>query len=536
MTERRSRISLPLLILPLLLVTQAAALEKITIRINYANRSPSYLRALDLGGALYVSSNDFATLFNLPFAVSRERSKLELRLPHHRLKFTAHNPFLVITEVASNASSVYQVPTPVQFLDSLYYVPAHPFFELVERFSGMGVTWERESRTLSYSTEPPPPKPRFDITGIDLEPRLNGYLLTLRANRKLTEYEALLKQNDGWLFVTIANASADTNAIRQFKTGPVIRQVLTFQSPTSVQLTFRVGANVARAEPLSEAGTNNLMIALHTRDEVEKEELERRRQEAIRERLERERSRERLDVIVIDAGHGGKDPGTIGVNKTREKDVTLAIALKLGALIEKNLKDVKVVYTRKDDRFVELYRRTQIANEANGKLFVSIHCNSTERKPSSANGFEIYLLRPGKTESAARIAERENSVIQLEEGYEDRYKELTEENFILVTMRQSAFVRYSERFAEIALESMANRLKIRNSGVKQAGFYVLVGASMPNVLVETGYLSNRNEERVLASRDGQQKIAEALFEGIKQYKAVYEKALDEARAGTPGGL
>ncbi|MEX2090051.1 MAG: N-acetylmuramoyl-L-alanine amidase, partial [Bacteroidota bacterium] len=101
-----------------------------------------------------------------------------------------------------------------------------------------------------------------------------------------------------------------------------------------------------------------------------------------------------------------------------------------------------------------------------------------------------------------------------------------------VAMRQSAFVRYSERFAEIASETMANQLKIRNSGVKQAGFYVLVGASMPNVLVETGYLSNRNEERVLRSKDGQQKIAEALFEGIKHFKEMYDKALDETRSGS----
>ncbi len=130
----------------------------------------------------------------------------------------------------------------------------------------------------------------------------------------------------------------------------------------------------------------------------------------------------------------------------------------------------------------------------------------------------------------SQIAERENSVIQLEEGYEQRYKELTEENFILVAMLQSAFVRYSERFAEIAAETMSKHLKIKNSGVKQAGFYVLVGASMPNVLVETGYLSNRQEERVLRSKEGQQKIAEALFESIKEYKRIYEETLQDGRS------
>lgn len=171
-----------------------------------------------------------------------------------------------------------------------------------------------------------------------------------------------------------------------------------------------------------------------------------------------------------------------------------------------------------------------MANDAGGKLFVSIHCNSTPKKPSVQNGFEIYLLRPGKSEDAIQIAERENSVIRLEEGFEQRYQALTEENFILVTMQQSAFMKHSEQFAAVATSSMAKHLNIKNSGVRQAGFYVLIGASMPNVLVETGYLSNRNEEKVLRSSKGQQKIAEAIFEGIKEYKTLYEKALREGQA------
>ena len=242
---------------------------------------------------------------------------------------------------------------------------------------------------------------------------------------------------------------------------------------------------------------------------------------------ENSRDRWKLDVIIIDAGHGGKDPGTVGVVGTYEKDITLSVALKLGQLLEKNLKDVRVVYTRTTDRFVELYRRTQIANEAAGKLFVSLHCNALPHKPSSMNGFEIYLLRPNRSEEAVSIASRENAVIQLEEGYEKRYQKLTEEEFILVTMAQSSYMKYSEQFAECAIGSMAKNLRIKNSGVKQAGFYVLVGASMPNVLVELGYLSNRKEEQLLRSQDGQRKIAEALFKGIKDYKMKYEQALQE---------
>jgi N-acetylmuramoyl-L-alanine amidase len=366
-----------------------------------------------------------------------------------------------------------------------------------------------------------------------VEPKLNGYLMTLKASRRLGDAEAWLTP-DGWLFVTVTDARADTVALSKMKpTGP-IKKVLVFQSPTSVQLTFRLSPDVVKAEVVEDPSSSDLQLSLRTQTAVERAEIERSRQASVQQSLERDRDRWKMDVIVIDAGHGGRDPGTTGVRGTREKNVTLPIALKLGKLIEERLKDVKVVYTRRDDTFVELYKRTQIANEVEGKLFVSIHCNSTRRKPSSPNGFEIYLLRPGKTESAIDIAERENAVITLEEGHEDRYQELTEENFILVTMQQMAFMKYSEEFAQIAGKVMSESLKIKNSGVKQAGFYVLVGASMPNVLVEVGYLSNRNEEGILRSSAGQRKIAEALFEGILEYKKEYEKGIQAPEVSREG--
>jgi N-acetylmuramoyl-L-alanine amidase len=203
--------------------------------------------------------------------------------------------------------------------------------------------------------------------------------------------------------------------------------------------------------------------------------------------------------------------------------------LKLGRLLKKNLKDVRIVYTRKDDSFIELYRRGQIANEADGKLFISIHCNSVPHKPHPTRGFEVYLLRPGKTQEAVSIAERENAVIELEEGYEKRYQELTEENFILVTMAQSAYMRSSEQFADLTQSELEQSTGLDNRGVKQAGFYVLVGAAIPNVLIETGYLSNRAEERFLRSEGGQEKIAAAIARAIARYKKEYEKLLQEGK-------
>lgn len=503
----------------------SASPDTVSIAVKIESGPPVLIQALERSNLVFLSLNDFIRLFEFPSSTNVTVRKTEFRLAFHRVKVTAENPYLVITDLSSNAASVVQLSAETFIDRDNYFVPADEFIKAI------AVLWPGEilfdAIELVLTSTVSPSRSLFDITNVQIEPKLNGYLMTIEASRKLGDVEAWLKP-DGWLFVTITNARADTAALSKLQPYGAIRRILVFQSPSSVQLTFKVAPDVVHAEVITDPGTDNLLVSLHTRSEAEKAELERQRQQMIKDKLSEAQQGWKLDVIVIDAGHGGKDPGTIGVGKTKEKDVTLGVALKLGKIIEKNLKKVKVVYTRKTDTFIELYRRAQIANDAKGKLFISIHCNSTEKKPSKQNGFEIYLLRPGRTEDAIRIAERENSVVNLEVGFEERYKALTEENFILVSMQQSAFMRYSEQFASLAAKAMADALKIKYSGVKQAGFYVLVGASMPNVLVETGYLSNRNEEKVLKSSTGQQKIAEALYNGIREYVKVYEKGLREA--------
>jgi len=181
--------------------------------------------------------------------------------------------------------------------------------------------------------------------------------------------------------------------------------------------------------------------------------------------------------------------------------------------------------TREEDEFIELYKRGQIANSNGGKLFISLHCNSMPYKPHNANGFEVYILRPGKTEDAIRIAERENAVIKLEENYEERYKRLTDESYILTAMAHNVYVKNSERFAEILNNEAKKGLDIKINGVDQAGFYVLVGATMPSVLIEMGYLSNPEEERYLRGGTNQWKIARTIFNAVKRFKEEYETSI-----------
>jgi N-acetylmuramoyl-L-alanine amidase len=231
----------------------------------------------------------------------------------------------------------------------------------------------------------------------------------------------------------------------------------------------------------------------------------------------------KLDVIVLDAGHGGKDAGAIGTNGYMEKQGALGIVLKLGKLIEKEIPGVKVVYTRSDDRFIELYRRGEIANEKHGRLFICVHCNSTPQKPSKASGFTTYILRPGKTDQAIRVAARENAVIAYEKD-RSRYHELTDDDFILTSMARSQDVKFSEKLAGLVQDELRKHLTIKNCGVSQAGFLVLVGAAMPSIYVESAFISNPKEEALLKSEAGQMSFARSILEGIKKYKPIYERS------------
>jgi N-acetylmuramoyl-L-alanine amidase len=485
------------------------------------------LGSMQQRGTLYVSLNDVARLCSLKVQDDRTTRVLALSLNTREARFFADNPFVVITG-PTGQKSTYQLAVNVIFSQNDYYAPVASCPPIFEHVLGTSVTYHPQTHTLRIGRSAFQ-RPTFDITTLVLEPKANGLLIRVPVARALKDYESLLKQ-DGWLYVTIPGATADVAALNKVKPTGLVKRILAIQSATSLQLTFKLEGRIASSEIVRDPASNDLLITIHETPAERPSSSEERKQPNSHIGLESHRKKYELDVIVLDAGHGGKDPGTIGVTGVKEKDVALGIVLKLGKLIEKNLKDVKVVYTRKTDTFVELDRRGQIANQANGKLFISVHCNAMPRKPSPRRGFEVYLLRPGRTDEAIAIAERENSVIELEEGFEQRYQKLTDENFILVTMAQSAHMKASERFAELVTRELDRHLTTPNNGVLQAGFLVLVGASMPNVLIETAYLSNREDERFLNSQAGQQQYAEAIFKAIKLYKEEYDKLLQEGRA------
>lgn len=230
----------------------------------------------------------------------------------------------------------------------------------------------------------------------------------------------------------------------------------------------------------------------------------------------------KVDVIVIDAGHGGKDNGTSG-KIVKEKDVALKIALKVGNYIEKNVPGVKVIYTRKDDRYIPLDERADIANKNKADLFICIHANANPNP--RAFGTETFVMGLHVDDNNLSVAKRENSVILLDENYHERYEGFdpnSPESYILFTLTQSAYQTSSLSFAQKVEEQFQKRVGRVSRGVKQAGFLVLWRTAMPSVLIETGFLSNGPEEKFLSTDQGQDLIASGIYRAFKEYKAEVE--------------
>ena len=238
-------------------------------------------------------------------------------------------------------------------------------------------------------------------------------------------------------------------------------------------------------------------------------------------------------TVVIDAGHGGKDPGAVGL-LVKEKAINLAVAQKLGALITANHKDVNVIYTRNTDVFVELAERADIANRNKADLFISIHTNSLDKRRSNIKGAETYTLGLAKTDENLEVAIRENAVILEEDNYLQRYGGFdpnSTESYIMSEFMQNINMEHSVVLAS-EIQQAFSSAKRSNRGVRQAGFMVLWLTSMPGVLVELGFLSNKDEEKFLKSPEGQNQLAKSIYTAFKSYKDKYHPKQGQTASNT----
>lgn len=236
----------------------------------------------------------------------------------------------------------------------------------------------------------------------------------------------------------------------------------------------------------------------------------------------------KLTTVVIDPGHGGKDPGAVGHNKIDEKTIVLGVAKRLKNLLEKHL-NVHVILTRDDDTFIPLSKRSKMAIQQNGKIFVSLHCNATKNR--KANGVEVYFLSEAKTEAAAQVAQKENAALkyETEDSTQFALNHIDAEfRGLALKLLTAQFLKESQDLAANIHDAIVDKASpITPRGVKQANFYVMRGTmgQMPSVLVELGFVTHRNEAKRLRSSAHQKKLAEALYQGIKKFKQNYEQQL-----------
>jgi N-acetylmuramoyl-L-alanine amidase len=230
----------------------------------------------------------------------------------------------------------------------------------------------------------------------------------------------------------------------------------------------------------------------------------------------------KIKTVVLDAGHGGKDPGCQGAN-TNESEITLQVTLELGRILKENFPELKVVYTRTTDVFVELHDRAAIANKANADLFISIHCNSG---PKHVHGTETFTMGLHTSEENLEVAKRENSVILKEDNYQQKYDGFEPNSpmaHILMANYQKGFMENSIKLAGKIENQFKTRLNRHSRGVKQAGLLVLWKTSMPSVLVEIGFLSNPEEEKFMKSKTNRVYIASCIYRAFKEYKNEVEQ-------------
>ena len=471
--------------------------------VNRMDNSMDDIATLDRLKGTYVSTKDVSRILAKrdPF-VNEERGKMVIYLGDHRIKISGNSSYILVDE------QVYQMPMYAIWTQNDIFLPAESFFDIVKRTTLPGISYDPRRKVLDIDMK------EFTIIGVQISQKANGTILRIRTRNSFPEgnISSFFHEN-GWFYLTIAGGLADTTEIRRSDTRGVVRSVAADQLGQTAQLAFQMRTKVESHEIYQGSDPSEIVVSLRTSMDNSVA------------RIKEVKDRWKLDTVVLDAGHGGKDPGTMGRKGTKEKDIALDIVKRVGLLLEKNTK-LKVIYTREEDVFIPLWKRTKIANESNGKMFVSVHLNSNPNK--TAYGFETYLLRPGKTEDAIEVASRENEAIKLEDRSKEKYQDLSSESLIMATMAQSVFMKESEELAAMIQIEMGKKIKSKNRGVKQAGFHVLIGASMPNVLIEAGFLTNTNEEKNLRNSKYRQNIANSIYKAIVKFRYSREQYLTES--------
>ena len=442
-----------------------------------------------LGSDEYMGADVLVTILSGRFEWDRDLYRGKLIFGERTVTLIPDNPFVSID------GSLVSVPITPQFRGGKLLIPILTTPSVFGKASGKDIRWDPKLRVLTVGHGSPNVKGiRFSST--DNETRvvidLSGPLKYTATRASDVKYEIFLER--GVLKSSEISSSEKTGFVRSV-------HAVNVDDGARIVINLDKKNVKVRLLPL-ENPTRLLVIVTPGQKKVNTEQY-------------------RLEVVVVDPGHGGKDPGAMGPTGLQEKIVTLDIAKRLADLLKKKL-GIKVILTRSEDEFVSLGERADIANKNEAELFISIHCNAARNRDSG--GTETYFLSEAKTDWTRAVEARENAVIRFE--LPEGSKDTASLEYILWDMAQKEFLNESSELAELVHEQLTGRFSVEDRGLKQANFFVLRGCYMPAILVEVAFLSNRKEEKLLRKKSFRQKAAEGIFEGIKEFKKIYERKLN----------
>ena len=494
-------------ILPILVLLAAASsvAAQQSVIVSYDDdRAPESLSAWMLDGEgemLFFRANDVARLFRATQFWNATSRKVVLGVGKTRFILTVDTRVVVID------GEPVMLRSPVRYDSGFVMIPLEFILEVASHYTAWTFSWDADTRTLSVRGF------GYNVEQIAFSSTANRTTATITLGEPLMYH--MDANTPGLVRLKLYGGRVDTRAFTHRERRGLIQGVRAEQSDRDAFIYFDIERLTARIRIDREDKPDRIVLVLEKGElpEIPETEFEGSRVVEIVDETTAERRTIDIETVVIDPGHGGKDHGKTGYGGLLEKDVNLMLALAMRERIEDEL-GLKVVLTREDDRLLSLTRRTEIANEAGADLFVSVHCNSwfSER----TGGFEAYFLSPARSESERALARYENAagdpIADTPNGDID---------FIIWDLVQNEYINESSTFAEFIQKEMDDRLPVRNRGVKQANFVVLQGAKMPAVLIETAFLSNPSEERMLADPDFHRKVADGLVEAIRNMRKRY---------------
>ncbi len=456
-------------------------------------------RSFEQDGLTYVSMTDFALQAGFRWRWNIFTRKLTFSYGDTELSFVQNNSFYKAD------TATFQLAHPPVRKWATMYLPVPHIIEIFGMHYPGKLSWDEKSRAIRISSSSP-------VSNVRYEAKQNGTVVFITLGDSLAFECSYFHPN---LLVSFDGGTVDEKRIQSSsKKEGVVDSVFGIQFENSAQVTFLLNRKIEKPHVDFNGESNTLMLSLKPKPPPVKVE----------------NKKVQVDVplvrtVVIDPGHGGKDPGAIGPKKVKEKDVVLAVSLELKKHLEKQ--GLKVFLTREKDVFVPLANRTKFANDKKADLFLSIHANAiagSKQRRGATKGYKIYFLSQAKNEDDKLAAMRENSVIELEEKPQ-KYSALQN---ILIDIAGNEYLKQSQELCitmDQTFNAKLSKIPKLHLGVGQANFWVLNGAYMPSVLVELGFISNPDEEKLLSSKKTQRELATALCEAILNFKQQFETGL-----------